>query len=62
LDAKGMGWSDMNAHLKIPKVNCIALADIDSKLFWIKESEDVMINLRGKKPQLYKDYRKMLRE
>ncbi|EMS31965.1 Oxidoreductase [Mariniradius saccharolyticus AK6] len=58
IGCKGMGWSNMNAHLKIPNVNCIALADIDQSVL-AQRSEDVN-KLRGKKPQVYGDYRKML--
>jgi predicted dehydrogenase len=58
IGCKGMGWSNMNAHLKIPNVNCIALADIDESVL-AQRSEDVN-KLRGKKPQIYSDYRRML--
>lgn len=58
IGCKGMGWSNMNAHLKIPNVNCVALADIDKSVLE-QRSEDVY-KLRGKKPQIYGDYRKML--
>lgn len=58
IGCKGMGWSDMAAHLKIPNVNCIALADIDEGVL-DQRSADVE-NLRGNKPEVYKDYRKML--
>ncbi|PRY90518.1 Gfo/Idh/MocA family protein [Mongoliibacter ruber] len=58
IGCKGMGWSDMNAHLKIPNVNCIALADIDESVL-AQRSTDVE-NQRGKKPKVYSDYRKML--
>ncbi len=58
IGCKGMGWSDMNAHLKLPNVNCIALADIDESVL-AQRSSDVE-NLRGKKPTVYGDYRKML--
>ncbi|MCH7410219.1 Gfo/Idh/MocA family oxidoreductase [Belliella sp. DSM 111904] len=58
IGCKGMGWSNMNALLKIPEVNCIALADIDSSVL-DQRSADV-VKARGKKPATYKDYRKML--
>ncbi|MCH7397039.1 Gfo/Idh/MocA family oxidoreductase [Belliella sp. DSM 107340] len=58
IGCKGMGWSNVNAMLKIPQVNCIALADIDENVL-NQRSEDV-VKVRGKKPTLYKDYRKML--
>lgn len=60
IGCKGMGWSNMNAHLKIPNVNCVALADIDQSVL-DQRSNDVE-NLRGKKPKVYKDYRKLLED
>ncbi|MCH7413941.1 Gfo/Idh/MocA family oxidoreductase [Belliella sp. R4-6] len=58
IGCKGMGWSNVNSLLKIPQVNCIALADIDESVL-NQRSADV-VKARGKKPTLYKDYRKML--
>lgn len=29
IGANGMGWSNMNSFLKMPQVNCVAIADID---------------------------------
>ncbi len=60
IGCKGMGWSNMNAHLKIPNVNCVALADIDSNVL-DQRSADVK-NLRNTTPKVYKDYRKMLED
>ncbi|MCH7401799.1 Gfo/Idh/MocA family protein [Belliella kenyensis] len=58
IGCKGMGWSNMSALLKIPEVNCIALADIDSSV--LDQRADDVVKARGKKPAIYKDYRKML--
>lgn len=58
IGCKGMGWSNMNAHLKIPNVNCVALADIDQSVL-DQRSADVE-SIRGKKPKVYDDYRKLL--
>ncbi|WP_215223840.1 Gfo/Idh/MocA family protein [Echinicola shivajiensis] len=58
IGAKGMGWSNMNSFLKMPQVNCVAIADVDQRVL-DQRAEDV-VKLRGKKPQLYKDYRKLL--
>ncbi|WP_304517242.1 Gfo/Idh/MocA family protein [Cecembia rubra] len=60
IGCKGMGWSNMNAHLKIPNVNCVALADIDQSVL-DQRSIDVE-KLRGKKPKVYKDYRRLLED
>jgi predicted dehydrogenase len=60
IGCKGMGWSDMNAHLKIPNVHCVGLADIDESVLE-QRSKDVE-DQRGKKPKVYRDYRKMLED
>lgn len=60
IGAKGMGWSNMNAHLKMPNVHCVGIADIDSNVL-DQRAEDVNTQ-RGKKPKIYKDYRKLLED
>jgi predicted dehydrogenase len=60
IGCKGMGWSDMRSHLKIPEVTCVALADVDQNVL-DQRSEDVL-TATGKKPKLYGDYRKMLED
>ena len=60
IGCKGMGWSNMNAHLKIPQVNCVALCDVDQSVL-DQRTEDVF-KLRGTRPKQYKDYRKMLED
>jgi predicted dehydrogenase len=59
IGCKGMGWSNMKSALtNIPQVECIALADIDQSV--LDERAANVEALRGKRPQLFKDYRKML--
>jgi predicted dehydrogenase len=58
IGCKGMGWSNMSAHLKIPNVNCVALCDIDDSV--LNQRVEDVYKLRGKKPTTYTDYRKML--
>ncbi|MCX2679997.1 Gfo/Idh/MocA family oxidoreductase [Galbibacter sp. EGI 63066] len=58
IGCKGMGWADMSAHLKMPEVNCIALADVDENVL-NKRAADVK-ELRNTTPKLYSDYRKLL--
>lgn len=60
IGCNGMGWSDMRSLLNIPEVDCIALADVDQRVL-DRRSGDVE-ELRGKKPALYKDYRKLLED
>lgn len=58
IGCKGMGWANMKAHLQMPEVNCIALADIDQRV--LDERSTNVKELRGNTPAQYKDYRKML--
>lgn len=58
IGCRGMGWSNMQSHLKMPEVNCIALADVDQRV--LDERTAGVKELRGKTPQQYKDYRKLL--
>ncbi len=58
IGCKGMGWSNMAAHLKMPEVECIALADVDQRV--LDERSANVKELRGTAPTQYKDYRKML--
>ena len=60
IGAKGMGWSNMSSHLKMPQVQCVAIADIDERV--LNERAADVEKLRGKKPKLYNDYRKMLED
>ena len=46
IGCKGMGWSNMNSHLLLPEVNCVALADVDQRVL-DQRTEDVY-KLRGK--------------
>jgi len=56
----GMGWSDMRSALKTPGVECVALADVDQSVLdrRAKDAEEA----GGKKPTLYRDYRKLLED
>ncbi len=55
-----MGWSNMRSLLRIPEVECVALADVDQSVL-DKRAADVE-GLRDKRPKLYKDYRRMLED
>jgi len=58
IGCKGMGWSDMRSALKTEGVECAALADVDQSVLdgRAKDAEE----LGGKRPTLYRDYRKLL--
>ena len=58
IGCNGMGWSNMQAHLKLPNVTCIALADVDQRVLDRRTGE--LKKMTGKAPKLYTDYRKML--
>lgn len=58
IGCKGMGWANLQAHLKNPQVNCIAMADIDQRV--LDERTANIRELSGKSPEQYKDYRKLL--
>ncbi|MEX2511649.1 MAG: Gfo/Idh/MocA family oxidoreductase [Cyclobacteriaceae bacterium] len=60
IGCKGMGWSNMNSHLLLPEVNCIALADVDQNV--LDQRSANVEELRGKKPKQYKDYRLLLED
>jgi predicted dehydrogenase len=60
IGCKGMGWSNMNSHLLLPEINCVALADVDQSV--LDQRSANVEELRGKKPKQYKDYRKMLED
>lgn len=58
IGCNGMGWSDLRSHLLLSDVQCLALADVDQSVL-DKRAADVE-KMQGTRPQLFKDYRKML--
>ena len=60
IGCKGMGWSDLTAHLKIPDVEFVALCDVDESVLNQRAAE--LEKITGKKPKLYKDFRKLLQD
>lgn len=58
IGANGMGWSNMNAFLKVPGVECTAIADVDQSVRE-RRAADAQ-KLQGSRPKLFNDYRKML--
>lgn len=58
IGANGMGWRDMTAFLKQPGVECAAIADVDQSVLDRRAADAE--TLQGFKPQLFKDYRRML--
>jgi predicted dehydrogenase len=60
IGCKGMGWYNLTDHLKSPDVECAALCDVDESILNEKSAE--LEKLTGKKPKLYKDYRRVLED
>ncbi|MEI6412592.1 MAG: Gfo/Idh/MocA family oxidoreductase [Bacteroidota bacterium] len=58
IGANGMGWRDLTAFLKQSGVECAAIADIDQSVLDRRAADAE--TLQGFKPQLFKDYRRML--
>ncbi|GAB4036394.1 Gfo/Idh/MocA family protein [Spirosoma gilvum] len=58
IGCNGMGWSDLRSHLLQSDVECVAIADVDQSVL-DKRAADVE-TMQHKRPQLFKDYRKML--
>ena len=58
IGCKGMGWSDMASILKNSETDCIALCDVDDTV--LQERSKNVKDITGKKPKIYKDYRKLL--
>lgn len=58
IGANGMGWSNMRSLLKIPDVECVAIADIDQSVLDRRCADAEKI--QGTKPAAFKDYRKLL--
>lgn len=60
IGCNGMGWSNLQAHLKLPNVTCIALADVDERVL-NKRALELQKN-SGTAPKRYTDYRKLLED
>jgi predicted dehydrogenase len=55
----GMGWADLNAILKNPSAQCVALCDVDKNVLDKRVAE---LAQRGIKVKAYSDYRKLLED
>lgn len=59
IGCRGQGWSNLNALLKVPEVECVALCDIDENVLNQRKAELEKLNIRSK---IYGDYRKLLND
>ena len=53
-----MGKSDLNSFLRLPEIDCLAVADVDEER--LKQGIQAATDRRGKSPQGYKDFRLIL--
>lgn len=58
IGCRSMGWGNLSDFLVHPEVDCVGLCDIDRNVLEGKAAE--VEKRRGKKPDLYGDYRKLL--
>lgn len=56
----GMGWSNLNAIIKVPGINLVALCDIDKNVLAKRMGELAKLNVDSSKVKNFEDYRKML--
>lgn len=54
----GMGKANLRDFLRLPEVECMAVADVDEK--HLEEGIQIVNKLRNKKPDGYKDFRKIM--
>src|SRR5690606_13284865 len=60
IGANGMGWANLTSHLKLPEVEAVALCDVDERV--LDERSAQLTQATGRKPAVYKDFRKLLED
>jgi predicted dehydrogenase len=58
----GMGWADVNAALKVPGVNLVAVCDVDKNVIAARIKDLPKLNVDSSKVKIYDDYRKLLEQ
>ena len=58
IGAGGMGMGDLRDMLRIPEVDCLALADVDTRR--VEKNRSAVEKIRGKKPEGYQDFRRII--
>lgn len=56
----GMGWSNLNAILKVPGVNLVALCDVDKNVIDKRMGELAKMNIDASKVKTFGDHRQLL--
>ena len=60
IGAKGMGWANLTAALKVPGVNVVAICDVDKNVLDERMGGLAKLNKDASKVKTYGDYRKLL--
>lgn len=55
----GMGWSDLEALLKVPNVDCVALCDVDARVLSKRKAE---LSAKGIQVKTYENYKELLQD
>ncbi len=58
----GMGWANVNAALKVPGMNLVALCDVDKNVLDKRMGELAKLKVDAGKVKTYSDYRKLLEQ
>lgn len=58
----GMGWANVNAALKVPGVNLVAICDVDKNVLDKRKADLAKMNVDASKVNVYTDYRKLLEQ
>jgi predicted dehydrogenase len=59
IGCKGMGFANLQRHLKVEGISCIGLCDVDNSVL-VERAAQVEKIQKGTKPTIYTDYRKLL--
>lgn len=60
IGVNGMGWSNLNAILKVPGVNIVALCDVDRNVLDKRMADLAKLNVDINKVKTFNDHRKLL--
>jgi predicted dehydrogenase len=60
IGCRGMGFGDLRNHLRQPDVVCGGLCDVDETV--LQERATEVEQMTGRRPRLYRDFRRMLEE
>ena len=60
IGAKGMGWENLLAALKIPGVNVVAICDVDKNVLDGRMGDLGKLNVDAARVKTYGDYRQLL--